>query len=462
MPVEMTHYDYQTVADGVVAAIATAGGGGRGNSALVRAGDGVLVFDTGMTPQAGAELREAAEQLGPVRWVVNSHWHGDHVRGNQAFADVEIVATARTRELIETRAAEQVAAQQALDWDAALAEVAGETPSATDRSFASRAASMREVAATIADVELRPPTRVFDDRLELAPGCEIVCLGGGHTESDAFLVLADRRVAVVADLLTVEMHPWLGAGSPERWLEILLEIEALDVDVLIPGHGRVATAHDVRVFREHLRSFVADPEGIEARYPDWDFWGDTADGNRSFLGDRTGPSGDLEPRTWGLGSSGTGADALSLREITDENRDAVVALRLGAGQHRFVSTVAESLREADETPAGKPWYRAVYAGERPVGFVMLSWNVTPDPPEIIGPWFLWKLLVDEAHQHRGYGRETVRLVTDIVRANGATTLHVSYAPGDGGPEPFYRGLGFLPTGELDPHGEVVLALDLGR
>ena len=39
----------------------------------------------------------------------------------------------------------------------------------------------------------------------------------------------------------------------------------------------------------------------------------------------------------------------------------------------------------------------------PVGFVMLSWNVVPQPPRIIGPWFLWKLLVDERHQHRGYG-----------------------------------------------------------
>jgi GNAT superfamily N-acetyltransferase len=158
----------------------------------------------------------------------------------------------------------------------------------------------------------------------------------------------------------------------------------------------------------------------------------------------------------------SGRALVSLREITDENRDAVVALRLAPGQERFVSTVADSLDEARETPEGKPWYRAVYAGERPVGFVMLSWDVTPDPPRIIGPWFLWKLLVDEQHQRRGIGRATVGLVADLVRDSGATTLHVSYVPGEGGPERFYRGLGFRDTGEEDEDGEVILALDLTR
>jgi diamine N-acetyltransferase len=102
----------------------------------------------------------------------------------------------------------------------------------------------------------------------------------------------------------------------------------------------------------------------------------------------------------------------------------------------------------------------VYVDDEPVGFVMLSWNVVPQPPRIIGPWFLWKLLIDERHQHRGYGREVVRLVAEIVRENGATELLTSCVQGAGGPEPFYRGLGFAPTGELDENGEVILALQL--
>ena len=288
----MSHYRLEEVADGVLAAIATPDGGGRGNAAIVRLDGCTLVFDTGMTPQAGEELRLAAERVGPVRLVVNSHWHGDHIRGNQAFAGAEIVATGRTKELIETCAAEQLADQKALDWDSVLASVPGAPAGGDglDKSFAARLGGLRQMAATIAEVELRPPTRTFDDRLELCAGCELVTLGGGHTESDAFLVLADRRVAVVGDLLCVEMHPWIGAGDPERWIDILDELAQLDVDRFVPGHGRVATVRDVQALREHLRAFLAEPESIESRYPDFafrlDFWGDTADRNRAFLRDR--------------------------------------------------------------------------------------------------------------------------------------------------------------------------------
>ena len=152
--------------------------------------------------------------------------------------------------------------------------------------------------------------------------------------------------------------------------------------------------------------------------------------------------------------------AVSLREITDENRDAVLAVRVAPAQERFVGTVAGALGDAEAIPEGNPWYRALYADDRPVGFVMLSWNVAPDPPRIIGPWFLWKLLIDERHQRRGYAREAVRLVADILRANGATELLTSCIPGDDGPEPFYRRIGFVPTGDLDESGEIVLALHL--
>jgi diamine N-acetyltransferase len=70
----------------------------------------------------------------------------------------------------------------------------------------------------------------------------------------------------------------------------------------------------------------------------------------------------------------------------------------------FVSSVRESL-EAAEYPHARPWYRAVFAAGPagpvgPIGFVMVSWNVEPQPPEIIGPWFLWKLLIDERYLGR--------------------------------------------------------------
>jgi diamine N-acetyltransferase len=158
------------------------------------------------------------------------------------------------------------------------------------------------------------------------------------------------------------------------------------------------------------------------------------------------------------GSYSRGVAVTTLREVTDENRHSILALRVAPGQQRFVGTVAGALRDAEEIPEGKAWYRAIYAGDQPVGFLMLSWNVIPDPPRIIGPWFLWKLLIDERHQGRGYGRDAVRLVADVVRANGAAELLTSCVPGDDGPELFYRRIGFTPTGELAENSEIILAL----
>ena len=154
-------------------------------------------------------------------------------------------------------------------------------------------------------------------------------------------------------------------------------------------------------------------------------------------------------------------ERLTFRELTEANRDEVLALRVAPGQENFVSDVASSLEQAASYPEAKPWYRAVYAGDEPVGFVMLSWDCVPRPPEIIGPWFLWKLLIDERHQRRGYGRETVGQVADLVRSEGADELLTSYVPeGDGGPGPFYERLGFVPTGAVDGDGEIILRLDL--
>ncbi len=150
------------------------------------------------------------------------------------------------------------------------------------------------------------------------------------------------------------------------------------------------------------------------------------------------------------------AAKVHLREIDDANRDAVVALRVRPGQERFVASVAESIDEAAATPEGNPWYRAIYVGDEPVGFVMLSWDVTPSPG-IIGPWFLWRLLIDERFQRRGYGRAALERIVEIVRGEGATELLTSYQPGDGEPWPFYERFGFEPTGDVDGT-EIVIRL----
>lgn len=152
---------------------------------------------------------------------------------------------------------------------------------------------------------------------------------------------------------------------------------------------------------------------------------------------------------------------IRLVEITDANRDAVVAVRVHPAQERFVASVERSFRDAEENPDANPWFRAVHDGEEPVGFVMLSWDVTPGPG-LIGPYYLWRLLVGAGHQGRGYGTAILREVVALLRAGDVPELLTSCVPGEGSPEPFYRGFGFVPTGETDEDGEVILRLDLRR
>src|ERR1051326_2480722 len=92
------HFHLEALRDGVYAAIGIPGTGSGSNAGIIDLGDRTVVFDTFLTPQAGDDLRAAAERLTgrPVAAVINSHWHSDHIHGNQAFAlDTPIIATSR-------------------------------------------------------------------------------------------------------------------------------------------------------------------------------------------------------------------------------------------------------------------------------------------------------------------------------------------------------------------------------
>lgn len=143
---------------------------------------------------------------------------------------------------------------------------------------------------------------------------------------------------------------------------------------------------------------------------------------------------------------------VELREVSGETVREICALQVAPDQRRFVAPNAVSIAEAHYEP--KAWYRAIYADGRPVGFAMCS--IDTGTPE----YHLWRLMIDGGFQGRGYGRAALELIVEHVRSlPNARELLVSWIPGDGGPEPFYLGLGFVPTGEVDG-GEVIAHLEL--
>ncbi len=147
----------------------------------------------------------------------------------------------------------------------------------------------------------------------------------------------------------------------------------------------------------------------------------------------------------------TDPPVVSLRELTRDTVRAYCALRIAESQNRFVAPVAVSIAQAYFHP--EAWFRGIVAGDEPVGFVMLS--VKPEEPK----YEVWRLSIDERFQRRGYGGAAMALVLDQCRAWGAREVLLSYVPGEGEPEPFYRKLGFTPTGTMDGD-EIVMRIGL--
>ena len=129
-----------------------------------------------------------------------------------------------------------------------------------------------------------------------------------------------------------------------------------------------------------------------------------------------------------------------LKEITEETLGAILKLEVSDEQKRFVAPNAVSIAQAHF--AEHAWFRAIYAGDVPVGFVMLY--LDQDTP-LYG---VWRLMIDKQHQRKGYAYKAMRQVIDTVkRLPKAEELMVTYEPGDGNPSPFYEKLGFVETGE---------------
>lgn len=145
---------------------------------------------------------------------------------------------------------------------------------------------------------------------------------------------------------------------------------------------------------------------------------------------------------------------VSLREITAETVRAITRLSVSEAQNEFVAPNAVSLAQALFEP--KAWYRAIYLGDEPVGFVMLDdsslLSPLPGHPEVS----VWRFMIDAKSQGRGIGRAALLRVIEHVRTKGAyEKLELSYVPGPGCPELFYLGLGFRHTGRVNGD-EVVL------
>ena len=141
--------------------------------------------------------------------------------------------------------------------------------------------------------------------------------------------------------------------------------------------------------------------------------------------------------------------SVELREITGETVRAICKLEVSENQRGYVAPNAESIAEAHFQP--KSWFRAIYADDRPAGFVL-----TYEDPEGEG-YHLWRFMVDSRHQRLGVGRRAMELLLERWRGLGAPAGSLSVVEGNDAAIAFYESLGFQLTGEREG-AELVMRL----
>jgi cyclase len=222
-----------------------------------------VVFDAFFTPQAAEDLRDSAEVLTgrPVAMVIDSHYHNDHIWGNQVFnPGTDILSTVVTRDLIATRGYSELneiteSAERELGTTQARYDAAPDERTREQHSmWLDYYQSFLEARPILT---IRLPNLTFVEHMILyGPDhvAELIPFSRGHTDSDTVLYLPMDGIVFVSDLLFIGCHPYLGEGDPDHLLTILDEIERLEPRVVVPGHGPVGTADDLALMRRYVRT----------------------------------------------------------------------------------------------------------------------------------------------------------------------------------------------------------------
>ena len=244
-------HTFHTVAPGIVVAVPRYGGG---NSTVVVGAEGVLVVDPQGSEAAGRALIEEIRRLTPlpVRFVINTHWHGDHHGGNsafvQAFPEVQVIAHPATARDIRAHADGELReiapflrdnAERALA-DLERGERDGQTLDSGQRAqLRAYARAELEGLEGVTDETRYPlPTRLATTLTLEDPAHRIEVLhpGRAHTDGDLWVHLPDHGVLIAGDLLTVP-YVVVRSGYPLAKARVLESIGSLQPTIIVPGHG---------------------------------------------------------------------------------------------------------------------------------------------------------------------------------------------------------------------------------
>jgi glyoxylase-like metal-dependent hydrolase (beta-lactamase superfamily II) len=208
------------------------------NNAFFVTDEGVLVIDTRQHPKRAEELVATIRKYTdkPIRWVVNTHAHGDHYFGNSVFKrEGAIIITHR--------------------------DTAGMMKAQFDREMKRRMGYFKQRQYDPGDVKLVMPDVTFDSRMTLTLGgrtVELLYFGPGQNPGDTFIYFPKERVLYAGGPFSKNSWPNPSfTPSIQGWIGVLNKIAAMDVDKYLGGHGDIGTKQDVLAEARMLADFDA-------------------------------------------------------------------------------------------------------------------------------------------------------------------------------------------------------------
>lgn len=210
------------------------------NSAVLIGDKGVVLIDTGFSDEIGRHLKNTIAGITdkPVTHIINTHHHGDHILGNTAFADAEIISSKKCRELVE---------KHGYNWIAILENRTGKEHPDT-----------RPVPAQT----VYPQQSHTDVTLQGIP-LELWVPAGSHTPGDMMVYLPQDKLLISGDILVKKMIPSFVDAHLGSWIDTLAKIQKRDIETVIPGHGPLMSRADVKAMHQRMAKLYA---GIEAGY----------------------------------------------------------------------------------------------------------------------------------------------------------------------------------------------------
>lgn len=217
------------------------------NAGIIIGNDGIAVVDTLLCAKEAKrfikDIRSVSRK--PIKYVINTHHHLDHVFGNSEFARKKaiIISQETTKKLMEQYA------QETLD----NIESYGITPE------------------DIKGTKIVYPSLTFGDRMEIDLGgekIELIHAPYSHTGGDTLVYVPGKKVLFTGDILFTGYHPYIGEGDIESWAKELDAIKTMDAQIIVPGHGPVSTKSDLDEMKKYIILFDKKAKELVSRSND--------------------------------------------------------------------------------------------------------------------------------------------------------------------------------------------------